>query len=80
LQATSTDITKDFDVNVDQIFDQNNDAEESETRLNLDDEIIVETAFSPYLLAQPKDCFYLLPGRPLPHVSIGLHFPPPNVV
>lgn len=79
LQVTSTYITGDFRVSVEQICDPNNDAEESETRLSLDDEIIVETAFSPCLLQSPKDCFYLLPGRPLPYVSISLHFPPPNI-
>ncbi|MBD1425412.1 hypothetical protein [Sphingobacterium arenae] len=68
-----------YAINTEQTSNQNNDAEESETRLSLDDEIIAEALLSPYLLPPPKDCFYLLPGRPLPYISISLHFPPPNI-
>src|SRR5690606_39866225 len=68
-----------YPANIEQTSNQNNDAEESETRLSLDDEIIAEALLSPYLLPPSKDCFCLLPGRPLPYISISLYFPPPNM-
>src|SRR5690606_39326246 len=68
------------EVDIEQVPMQNNDAEESETRIGLDDEIIAETLLSPHLLPPPKACFHRLPGSPLPYISLRLHFPPPNLV
>lgn len=78
-QLISAHTVNEWTADTEQSCHQNDDAEESETRVNADDEIIVETFRSPYLLGEFKDCFYLMPGRPLPYISISLHFPPPNM-
>lgn len=80
LQASLMYVVKDVDPHIEQTCDQNNDAEESETRHHVDDKVIVEASALPYLIPQSKNRFYPTPGKSLPFISLNLHCPPPNVV